>query len=323
MTQRLSIVAPCFNEAAGIQSFYNAVKTAVQAIPDLACEIILVDDGSSDQTAAILKQIAQSDPAVRAIILSRNFGHQIALTAGIDNAAGDALIMMDSDMQHPPDLIGRLVEAWREGYDVVSMVRKNTEGAGLFKAFSSKGFYWLFNRLSRTYLPVGAADFCLLSKPVYTQLQQMRERHRFLRGLICWLGFNKKLISYTAAARDTGKSKYSLTKMIRLAGEAIFSFSSKPLTVAIRFGLFLTTAGFLYVLYILYGYFFRQNLIPGWASLICTLVILNGFQLIFIGLIGEYLSKIFEEVKGRPVYVIKEISSQGQQHDAESIRLHS
>ena len=253
--------------------------------------------------------MAQTDSSIKVLILSRNFGHQIALTAGIDLASGDALIMMDSDMQHPPDKIMSLVESWREGYDIVSMVRKETEDAGFFKSFTSKAFYWLFNLLSRTYLPVGAADFCLLSKPVYTQLQQMHERHRFLRGMICWLGFNKKLIPYTAAARNAGTSKYSLTKMIRLASEAIFSFSSKPLTLAIRIGLFLTAAGFCYVLYILYGYFFEQNLIPGWASMICTLLILNGFQLIFIGLIGEYLSKIFEEVKGRPIYVVKETSA--------------
>lgn len=305
--QRISIIVPCFNEAEGIVDFYRVVKNTLNTLSDTEHEIIMVDDGSTDATASILKKLAQTDSSVKVLILSRNFGHQIALTAGIDCAGGDALIMMDSDMQHPPEMIPRLVESWKEGYDIVSMIRKDTDDAGFFKTFSSKAFYWLFNLLSRTYLPVGAADFCLLSKPVYTQLQQMRERHRFIRGLICWLGFNKKLIHYTAAARNAGTSKYSLTKMIRLAGEAIFSFSSKPLTMAIRIGLFLTTAGVLYVLYILYGYFFRQNLIPGWASLICTLVILNGFQLIFIGLIGEYLSKIFEEVKGRPIYVVKEM----------------
>ena len=305
--QLLSIVVPCYNEAEGIAEFYTALKKTLVEIPKIDHEIILVDDGSTDATASQLKTIVQTDPCAKAVILSRNFGHQTALTAGIDYVGGDALVMLDSDMQHPPEMIFSLVDAWQDGHDIVSTIRKDTEDAGFFKTFSSKMFYWLFNLLSRTYLPVGAADFCLLSKPVYVELRQMRERHRFLRGLICWLGFNKKVIPYTAAARNSGESKYSLRKMIRLAAEAIFSFSSKPLTIAIRMGLFLTGAGFLYVMYILYGFFFKQNLIPGWASLICTLLILNGFQLIFIGLIGEYLSKIFEEVKGRPIYVVKEL----------------
>lgn len=304
---KLSVISPCYNEAESICEFYNALKQTLTRIRGFDFEIILVDDGSSDATPILLKQLAESDPAVRVVILSRNFGHQIALTAGVDQASGDALIMMDSDLQHPVELISQMVEAWQQGYEIVSAVRKDTQDAGLFKSFTSKLFYRVFNALSSTELPMGAADFCLLSKNAYTQLREMKEYHRFLRGMICWLGFNKTMILYTASSRFAGVSKYSLTKMVRLAIDAIFSFSSKPLTLAIRIGLFLTLSGFCYLFYILYGYFFRHNLIAGWASLICTMLILNGFQLIFIGLIGGYIAKIFEEVKNRPIYVIKEI----------------
>jgi dolichol-phosphate mannosyltransferase len=312
MTKKLTIVSPCFNEEQVIESYYQSLKDTLARMNDLAFEIILVDDGSSDTTPEILKQLAQDDSTMKAVILSRNFGHQIALTAGIDHASGDAVIMMDSDLQHPVELISQMVEFWSQGYDVVSTIRQESRGVGLFKRFTSKSFYWLFNKLSTTYLPTGAADYCLLSKNVYSQLQDMRERHRFLRGLVCWMGFNRKVIPYIAAARGAGVSKYSLVKMVRLATEAIFSFSAKPLTVAIRVGLSLTLIGFAYLLYILYGYFIKQNLIAGWASLICTLLILNGFQLIFIGLIGEYISKIFEQVKERPIYMVKEFINRSE-----------
>ncbi|MBN2102591.1 glycosyltransferase family 2 protein [bacterium] len=307
MKKIISIVSPCFNEEQVIQSFYNALKEVLDRINDFTFEIILVDDGSADKTPEIIKRLAATDPAVKGVILSRNFGHQIALTAGIDHATGDALIMMDSDLQHPVELLPEIVDYWQQGYDIVSMTRQETQDTGLFKNITSKGFYWIFNRLSTTYLPSGAADFCLLSKNAYSKLKDMRERHRFLRGLVCWMGFNKKIIPYTAGARTAGTSKYTLVKMIKLATEAIFSFSAKPLTVAVKMGLFLVLAGVVYLLYILYGYFIKQNLVAGWASLICTLLILNGFQLIFIGLIGEYIAKIFEQVKDRPIYIVKEI----------------
>ena len=308
---KLTIVSPCYNEAEVIQTFYEKLVDVVSQLKDeIDYEIILVDDGSTDATPEILKQIAADNPAFKAVILSRNFGHQIALSAGIDQADGDALIMMDSDLQHPVDLIPEMVASWKDGYDVVSMVRKETEGAGLFKNITSNGFYWLFNKLSSTYLPTGAADFCLLSRQVYLQLQNMRESHRFLRGLICWMGFNRKIISYTATAREAGESKYSLLKMLMLASNAIFSFSSKPLTLAIRVGTFLVASGVVYLAYILYNFVATNNLVAGWASLICTQLILNGFQLIFIGLIGEYISKVFEQVKGRPIYIIKEIAGE-------------
>ena len=306
MTKKISLIAPCYCEAPVIEEFYRSVKEVLSKIPDIEYEMILVDDGSCDSTPEILRKLANDDARLKVIILSRNFGHQTALTAGIDSASGDALIMMDSDFQHPVELLEPLIDYWKQGYDVVSTIRRETHGAGFFKSMTSKLFYILFNALSQTSLPMGAADFCLLSRPVYTQLRNIRERHRFLRGLICWLGFHRKLVTYSANARKAGVSKYSLPRMLSLASAAIFSFSAKPLTSAIRFGLFITAAGFLYLLYILYEYFFNQNLVPGWASLICTILILNGFQLVFIGLVGAYIARIFEEVKGRPIYVVKE-----------------
>lgn len=309
MNKKITILSPCYNEEQIIEDFYQALKDILSQIKEFDFEIILVDDGSSDRTPELIKQLAETDHRLKAVILSRNFGHQIALTAGIDHASGDALIMMDCDLQHPVELLPDMIQIWQQDYDIVSMVRQETQKSSLFKNLTSNGFYWFFNKLSTTNLPSGAADFCLLSRNAYLQLKNMRERHRFLRGLICWVGYNRKIVPYTAAARTAGFSKYTLVKMIKLATEAIFSFSAKPLTVAIKMGLFFTLAGFIYLLYILYGYFVRQNLVAGWASLICTLLILNGFQLIFIGLIGEYIAKIFEQVKERPIYIIKEVIS--------------
>ena len=305
--KKITIVSPCYNEAQGITDFYETIHSTLNTLPDIQHEIVLIDDGSTDDTPVILKNLSQSNPNLKVIVLSRNFGHQIALTAGVDHASGDALIMMDSDLQHPAEMIPQLIEFWKQGYDIVSTIRVETQDAGFFKSFTSKLFYVLFNKLSPTHLPVGAADFCLLSKRVYSQMKQMREKHRFLRGLVWWMGYNKKMLPYSAHTRKSGTSKYSIAKMIKLATEAIFSFSSKPLTIAIRFGLLLTFLGFVYLIYILYTYMTNKGVIAGWASLISTLLILNGFQLIFIGLIGEYIAKIFEEVKGRPVYIIKEI----------------
>ena len=282
MNKKITILSPCYNEEQIIEDFYQALKDILSQIKEFDFEIILVDDGSSDRTPELIKQLAETDHRLKAVILSRNFGHQIALTAGIDHASGDALIMMDCDLQHPVELLPDMIQIWQQDYDIVSMVRQETQKSSLFKNLTSNGFYWFFNKLSTTNLPSGAADFCLLSRNAYLQLKNMRERHRFLRGLICWVGYNRKIVPYTAAARTAGFSKYTLVKMIKLATEAIFSFSAKPLTVAIKMGLFFTLAGFIYLLYILYGYFVRQNLVAGWASLICTLLILNGFQLIFI-----------------------------------------
>lgn len=302
----LSIVTPCFNESEVIQLFYRELKPVLETLTGIDHEIVLVDDGSVDDTLDQLNKLAAEDRAVRVVSLSRNFGHQIALTAGLDFARGDAVVMMDSDLQHPPSSIPELVARWREGYDIVSAVRSNTQGASWLKDFTSNGFYTLFNMLSSTRVPKGAADFCLLSRRVYETIRGMPERHRLLRGMVSWTGYRRILVPYECAERVAGESKYSLSKMVGLALDAVFSFSAQPLKLAFKIGILMAIAGFAYLAWNVISGLLNDNLVPGYASLIGVTVMLGGCQLAFIGLIGEYLSRVFEEVKGRPVYLVKQ-----------------
>jgi glycosyltransferase involved in cell wall biosynthesis len=305
-TDFLSVITPCYNESEVIGLFYQALKPVLESLDNLDYEIIFVDDGSSDDTLDQLNRFADDDPTVRVSSLSRNFGHQITLTAGLDAAAGDAVIMMDSDLQHPPALIPELVRKWREGYDVVSAIRLATENETWFKGVTSRGFYTLLNALSGTKVPTGAADFCLISRRVCKSLQDMPERHRFLRGLISWAGYRRAFVPYQSPPRAAGKTKYTLVKMITLALDAVFSFSAEPLRLALRVGLAVIFGGFVYLGWtLIYGWWIR-GLVPGYASLIGVTMILGGTQLAFIGLIGQYLARVFEEVKGRPIYLLKQ-----------------
>ena len=304
--QLLSVVTPCYNESEVVQLFYNEVKPVLDALQDVDYEIIFVDDGSIDDTLTRLNEIASHDETVRVCSLSRNFGHQIALTAGLDFARGDAIVLMDSDLQHPPSSIPELVEKWREGYEVVSAVRNSSQGASWFKDFTSNGFYFIFNILSPTHVPKGAADFCLLSRRVCDTLKNMPERHRLLRGMVSWTGFKRTLVPYICAERVAGQSKYTMTKMVSLALDAVFSFSAQPLKLAFRLGILLALLGFLYLFWNIVSGLIYGGLVPGYASLIGVTVMLGGCQLAFIGLIGEYLARVFEEVKGRPTYLVKQ-----------------
>jgi dolichol-phosphate mannosyltransferase len=303
----LSVVVPCYNESEVIGIFYRALKPVLQSLEGLDHEIIFVDDGSADDTLAYLNRFMTDDACVRVASLSRNFGHQIALTAGMDSAAGDAIVMMDSDMQHPPSLIPALVQKWREGFDVVSATRQQTAGASVFKAGSSRAFYRVLNALSTTKVPPGAADFCLLSRRVCDSIRAMPERHRFLRGLVSWAGYPRALLPYIAPERAAGTTKYGLVKMVTLALDAVFSFSGEPLRIALRAGVMFSVGGFAYLLWTLgYGYLIN-GLEPGYPSVVGLVVLFGGFQMIFIGLIGQYLSRVFEEVKGRPIYLLKQV----------------
>jgi polyisoprenyl-phosphate glycosyltransferase len=302
----LSVVCPCYNEEEVIGLFYTELKRVLEGLPDINHEIVLVDDGSRDKTLERLNELAGRDAAVKVVSFSRNFGHQMALTAGMDYARGDAVLMMDSDLQHPPALIPQMVEKWQAGADIVSCVRKDTADATLFKKVSSTGFYYVFNAMSDTKLPVGAADFCLMDRRVCLQLCQMPERHRFLRGMVAWVGFRREFIEYVASERAAGKSKYSLTKMLRFSAEALFSFTSEPLKMATRLGVVITILGLGYLAYIVLRAYLWHDTVQGWPSLISVVLILGGFQLTFTGLIGEYIARIFEEVKGRPPYVVKQ-----------------
>jgi dolichol-phosphate mannosyltransferase len=302
----LSIICPCYNEAEVIDDFHARLVCVLDELAGVECRMIYVDDGSADETLDRLNQISSRDPRVRVYSFARNFGHQIALSAGLDAADTDAVILMDSDLQHPPELIPEIIQRWQDGHDVVSMVRRQTAGASPFKRWTSDGFYRLFNRFGGVRLEPGAADFCLLSRRAYEALHKLPERHRFLRGLVAWIGFKRCFIPYDARQRHAGTSKYSLPKMLRLAADAIFSFSAQPIRAATKFGLLVAGGGFLYLAYILARSVLLGDLVAGWGSLISVVLILGGLQLTFLGVLGEYVARIFEEVKGRPLYVLKQ-----------------
>lgn len=302
----ISVIIPCFNESKVIHLFYAELKQVLQTLKDLEYEIIFVDDGSTDDTLVKLNQIGRKDSCVRVCSLSRNFGHEIAMTAGLDAATGKAAIMMDADLQHPPELIPQMINKWKDGYDIVSPVRDNTKGASYFKRITARGFYYILNLLSETRIPPGASDFNLFSRRAYMALRNMPERHRFLRCMASWVGFDRTFLPYSAAERAAGKSKYTVTKLITLALDGIFSFSATPLRIATQLGLIITFFGFVYLMWILGRYFLLGDTVQGWASLIGVTLILGGFNLISIGLVGQYLSRVFEEVKGRPIYVFKQ-----------------
>jgi len=303
---RLSVICPCFDEAEVIGLFHKELTGVLEPLDQVDYEILYVDDGSTDATLEQLNALAEKDAHVCVVSLSRNFGHQIALTAGLDFAGGDAVVMMDTDLQHPPELLPEMIGRWQEGYDIVSAVRKETADATWFKNTTSKGFYWLLNKLSRVEIPQGVADFTLLSHRVYNELRDMRERHRFVRGMVSWMGFRRAFVYYAARDRAAGTSKYTVRRMFGMAADALVSFSSVPLRLATMVGVFITFLGFLYLVWIILRALVVQDTVVGWTSLIAVSLILGGCQLLFIGLIGQYVARVFDEVKGRPIYVVKQ-----------------
>jgi dolichol-phosphate mannosyltransferase len=306
MTTRadLSLIVPCFNEAQILDQFYVELTTVLEALP-LSCRLVFVDDGSTDETLQRLNALALRDRRMRVYSLSRNFGHQVALSAGLDATTG-AVLMMDADLQHPPALIPEMVSLWQRGHDVVSAVRGNTEDATWFKRATAGLFYWIINRLTDTPIVPGAADFCLLSERAHQALNAMPERHRFLRGMISWIGFDRAFVRFDAPRREAGSSKYTSARMMFLALDALLSFSAAPMRVATRLGLALVIPGVLYFAYVLVRFFALNDFVRGWGSLMGTLLIIGGIQLVCIGIVGEYLARIFEESKHRPLYFFKQ-----------------
>jgi len=302
---RLTVVAPCFNEVEGIQLFHQKLSEVLLGLTEVDAEILYIDDGSSDGTLPRLQELAAQDDTVSVLSFSRNFGHQMALTAGLDLARGDVVVCLDTDLQHPPEQIPRMLELWREGHDIVSCVRAKTARAGFFKNWTSSLFYKLINALSDTPIPAGAADFFLISRPVQKALRGMPERHRFLRGMVSWVGFRRGFLSYDAPARVAGHSKYNAARMVALALDATFSFSTTPIKLTTRFGAAIVASGIVYLLFIFVRAIFYGDLVQGWGSLISTILILGGFQILSLGLVGEYVARIFDESKRRPLYLFK------------------
>lgn len=299
----LSVVVPVYNEEQCLEAFHSELASAL-AKTGLPHEIIFVDDGSTDASLRIIERLRQIDPSIAAIAFSRNFGHQAALTAGIDMAAGDAVITLDADLQHPPALITELIARWQAGAKVVQAKRNNDEEAGRFKAWASALFYRFINSLSSTPVPPRSADFRLLDRQAVDLLKSMKETHRFLRGMVGWLGLAEEVVVYTAPPRAAGRSKYSWAKMARLAADGIVSFSIVPLRAALWLGVLSICISLAYATYVMYMFFVHDALIKGWASLIMVIMFLGSIQLILLGIIGEYIGRTYEEVKRRPPYVI-------------------
>ena len=299
-------MVPLYNEAENVRELCALVWRVLNAIEDIQYEIVLVDDGSKDASWSLIHELHEQDERIKGVRLSRNFGHQAALTAGYDYAGGDAVITMDGDLQHPPEMLPAMIEKWRQGYDVVSMVRDATQQEGWFKKTSSAFFYKLINSLSDIRIKSAVADFKLLDRRVVKRLNSMRERARFLRGLISWIGFKEAELHYTASARFSGRTKYSFRKMARLAVNAISSFSTLPLTLGFYLGLAVNVICLGLMGYALYNKIYDHKDLSEWASTFMTMLALNGIQLMMIGVIGLYLGRVLEETKKRPLYIARE-----------------
>jgi dolichol-phosphate mannosyltransferase len=305
MVPDISIVIPAYNEEACLQELCQRLQAVLSAL-NLSAEIILVDDGSSDGTFQCIRELSSGDPGVSGLRFSRNFGHQAALTAGLARAQGKAVITLDADLQHPPEVIPLLVRKWQEGYEVVATLREQTESSSFFKNFTSRIFYRLINRLSPLPIKPGAADFRLLDRRAVDALNAMPERTRFLRGLVPWIGFRQTEITFKAPDRYAGTSRYTFRKMLRFALDGILSLSALPLRFATLMGLGVMGIGLLYGLYVVWTAIMNPESQPGWASIILLMLFLGGMQIFCMGIIGEYLARVFDEVKRRPLYIIAE-----------------
>ncbi len=302
----LSVVVPCYNEEAVITQTHERLRGVLAGLGDLDFEIVYVDDGSSDRTALLLQRLQREDRSVRVVRFSRNFGHQVAVSAGIDHAAGDAVVLIDADLQDPPETIREMVTRWREGYDVVYGVRTDRPGESAFKLATAKGFYRLMNRLSDTAIPLDTGDFRLMDRKVVTALQSMPERDRFVRGMVSWVGFRQTALPYQRAPRAAGESKYPLFKMLRFAFDGITSFSVAPLRVAIWLGFFASAVAAAGIVYALTLRLWTSMWVTGWTLLFIGILFMGGVQLISLGIIGEYVGRIYAESKRRPLYLVQE-----------------
>ena len=302
----LSIIVPLYNEEAVLPLLVARLDALIAG---LGCdaEILLVDDGSRDATIALARQVAERDPRYRVLSFSRNFGHQAAITAGLDFAEGDAVVIMDADLQDPPEIIGRMLELYREGYDVVSAQRESREGDGAWKRMTASAFYWLMRRTVDQRIMPEVADFRLLSRGAVHAIRQFREQHRFMRGLIAWLGLKEATVRFKRGPRAAGTTKYPTLKMAAFAWTAITSFSGLPLRLGVLAGVFLTVLGFLYFVYAAYRALIVNATVPGWTSIVFLQIFFSGAILLSIGLIGEYLARIYDESKRRPLYVLRDM----------------
>jgi glycosyltransferase involved in cell wall biosynthesis len=298
-----SIVIPVYNEAEVLPSLYHRLTRVMEGLAE-PYEIIFVNDGSQDDSALLLRDFRARDGRVKFLSLSRNFGHQIAITAGLDYCSGQAAVVMDADLQDPPEAIPRLIEQWRKGYDIVFAVRAKRHGEGLFKRATAALFYRLFRRMATPEIPLDVGDFRLMSRRAVEALQSIRERNRFIRGLAGWIGFRHTSVTFVRDVRQAGETKYPLKKMMRFALNGLMSFSLVPLQLASYLGFLISSIAFFYIVYAIGLKLFTDRVVLGWTSVMVAVLFLGGVQLISLGIIGEYIGRIYEEVKQRPLYLV-------------------
>jgi dolichol-phosphate mannosyltransferase len=302
---KYSIVVPVYNEEEVIHETYRRLTEVMRSTKE-AYELLFVNDGSRDRTAEIIKEYSEQDPAVVLLDFARNFGHQIAITAGMDYARGEAVVVIDADLQDPPELILEMIEKWKQGFDVVYAKRTKRKGETYFKKQTAAMFYRFLRGMTDIDIPLDTGDFRLLDRKVCNQMNSIQEKNRFVRGLVSWVGFKQIAVEYERDERLAGESKYPLKKMLKLSMDGITSFSYKPLKLASYAGVTLSGIGFIYLLVVLYLKLFTDSTITGWSSLIVIQLFFSGIILIILGMIGEYIGRIYDETKNRPLYIVRE-----------------
>ena len=298
----LSVVVPVYNEESVILETYKRLKPVLDSM-SIEYEVILVNDGSKDKTAEMATEICTNDTAWKFLNFSRNFGHQIAITAGMDYSSGEAIVVIDADLQDPPELIPQMMEKWHEGFDVVYAKRVKRDGETFFKKFTAKMFYKLMRYMTDFDLPTDVGDYRLIDAKVREALKLVNERNRYIRGIISWLGFKQTAVEFNREKRFAGETKYPLRKMIKFAFDAITAFSYKPLKIATYLGTFVSIASFIYLIVVIVSAIIGKTA-PGWASTLAVSLFFNGVVLVILGIIGEYIGRIFDEVKARPLYIV-------------------
>jgi len=300
-----SVVAPVFNEIDCVEEFYTRISGVMGSLK-AAWELVLVDDGSTDGSTEIIRSLAEKDPHVRPVIFARNFGHQIAVTAGLDYARGDAVVVIDADLQDPPEVILDLIAKWKEGFEVVYAVRRKREGESWFKLFTASAFYRVIYRITDVKIPLDTGDFRLMDRKVVNVMGKMRERHRFLRGMAAWVGYRQVGVEYDRKERFAGSTKYPLSKMLKLALNAITSFSYFPLQIATYLGFVCAALSIVAIPVVIVLRLSHGAALLGQATTLIMVLFLGGVQLITLGILGEYIGRIYDEVKGRPLYIVSE-----------------
>lgn len=301
-----SIVLPVFNEAETLPALQERIAALLEQL-DAPGEVIFVDDGSRDHSFAVMSAICAADPRFKCLRLSRNFGHQIAITAGLDAASGDAVVIMDADLQDPPEIVLQLAERWRQGYEVVYAVRSERHGETQFKQMTAAMFYRLFRRLTDLDVPIDAGDFRLVDRRAVEAFRAMRENNRYVRGMFSWIGFSQTGVAYQRSERFAGQTKYPLRRMLRFAADAVVSFSDAPLRLTLNLGFLVAIISFLFGVAAIAAHIAGLYSVPGLASIAVVIAFVGGVQLAVLGVIGTYIARIHDEVKGRPLYLVREV----------------